>query len=260
MRYEKTSWLQLSFLGLQQKNTVYCIWFKVLYTVILCKWITIFPWSSWVFFHHFRWGLVEVVSVEEDPHLSDVGTFLMGRKVGKKVGEKDGKRWDTYIINIHIYLLYMYIIYYYIFFFKQGKLPEKKSLSIFWKNLARKGWLTRILSLSFWNPHFYILPPFHQMFDDQHPSIAMHIFPTRGLFFFPTLAKEGHHNLRNLYSSYPGSLWKFIYGYHWISKYRLFAQCFVFSLPLGSLSVLLKHLLGDFLEEFFESKNDIRFG
>lgn len=167
-----------------------------------------------------------------------------GEKGRKKVGE-GWKRWD---------MRYVFSLY------KQGKLPEKKSLRIFCKNLVRKGWLTRILSLSCWNPHFYILPPFHQMFDDQHPSIAMHIFPTRGLFFFPTLAKEGHHNLRNLYSSYPGSLWKFIYGYHWISKYRLFAQCFVFSLPLGSLSVLLKHLLGDFLEEFFESKNDILFG
>lgn len=63
-----------------------------------------------------------------------------------------------------------------------------------------------------------------------------------------------------LYNSYHGSLWKFIYGYHWISKYPLFAQCFVFSLPFWALSVLLKHLLGDFWEEFFESKNDIRFG
>ena len=37
---------------------------------------------------HFRWGLVEVVSVEEDPHLSDVGTFLMGRKVGKRLEKR----------------------------------------------------------------------------------------------------------------------------------------------------------------------------
>lgn len=142
-------------------------------------------------------------------------------------------------------------------FFKQGKLPEKKRLRIFCKNLARKG-LTRILSLSFWI-HAFIYSLL-SMFDDQHPSIAMDIFPTRGLFSFPTLAKEGNQNMRKLYSSYYGSLCKCIYGYHWISKYPLFAQCFVFPLPLGSLSVLLKHLLGDFLEEFFESKNDIRFG
>lgn len=67
---------------------------------------------------------MEVVSVEEDPHLSDVGTFLMGRKVGKKVGEKDGKRWDTYIINIHIYLL-LYI------FLQTGEITRKEKLEHF---------------------------------------------------------------------------------------------------------------------------------
>ena len=72
---------------------------------------------------------MEVVSVEEDPHLSDVGTFLMGRKVGKKVGEKDGKRWDTYIINIHIYLLYMYILLY--IFLQTGEITRKEKLEHF---------------------------------------------------------------------------------------------------------------------------------
>ena len=92
-----------------------------------------FPWSFGGFLPSFSLGffVVEVVSVEEDPHLSDVGTDIWGEKGREEVGKKDGKRWDIGMYTLHT--LYIYIC---IFFFRTGENPRRTG---FWNFLEESG-------------------------------------------------------------------------------------------------------------------------